>query len=196
MKASAYKQYALSGGLIVPGIKYLRSVTGDGGGVPVIADLLWDPLAHPDGALLVDGGTLLHRALGALLLGHVPAHGLSHLAGLLLGHVPTLVVGVALAGAGDGDPDLAVALALPLVLAVLLVLGAALRLCVGLVHRLVLVHTHVLIHGGALLLVHSLALKIMFKVTNHYACHINSPLVWSWAGTVSQTPSDTPAHTW
>ena len=182
-------------GLIIPGIKDLGLVARYGGlgGVAVITDLLGNPLADPDGALLVHGVALLHRPLaallqglvgahlvrhlatrlaghiGTLLLGHVTAHGVGHLPRLLLGHVPALVVGVALAGAGDGHPHLVVALALPVVLAVLLVLCAALRLGVRLVLRLILIHAHILVHGGALLLINSLALKMESykKLTDH-----------------------------
>merc|ERR1719323_1766118 len=169
--------------LSISGIKDLGLVAGDrgGGGVAVVTDLLGDPLAHSDGALLVHGVTLLHRPLAALLqglvtahlvrdlatslswhistllLGDITTHRVGHLPRLLFGHIPALVMGVGLAGAGDGDPHLVVALALPPVLAVFLVLGAALSLSVGLILRLVLVHTHLLVHCVALLLIHGLA---------------------------------------
>merc|ERR1719323_1453800 len=145
--------------LIIPGIKDLGLVAGDGGGggVSGVTHLLGDPLAHPHGALLVHGVTLLHRPLAALLQGlvtahlvrhlatslswhistlllrDITAHGVGHLPRLLLGHIPALVMRVGLAGAGDRDPHLVVALALPLALAVLLVLSGALGLSVGLI---------------------------------------------------------------
>merc|ERR1719420_607521 len=88
--------------------------------------------------------------------GDITTHRVGHLPRLLFSHIPALVMGVGLASAGDGDPHLVVTLALPLVLAVLLVLGAALRLSVGLILRLVLVHTHLLVNCVALLLIHGL----------------------------------------
>merc|ERR1719323_2236125 len=168
--------------LIIPGIKDLGLVAGDGGGggVAGVTHLLGDPLAHSQGALLVHGVTLLHRPLAALLqglvtahlvrdlatrlswhistllLGDIATHGVGHLSRLLFSHIPALVMGVGLAGAGDGDPHLVVTLSLPLVLAVLLVLSGALCLSVGLILCLVLVHTNLLVHCVALLLIHGL----------------------------------------
>ena len=77
----------------------------------------------------------------------------------MLENLFTGVLGVLLAGAGDGRPNLFVALALPPVLAVLLVLGTALSLSVGIVLGPVLIHadlviyrvTLALLNGGALL---------------------------------------------
>merc|ERR1719323_741717 len=169
--------------LIIPGIKDLGLVAGDGGrgGVTGVTHLLGDPLAHPHGALLVHGVTLLHWPLAALLqglvtahlvrdlatrlswhistllLGDIATHGVGHLSRLLFSHIPALVMGVGLAGAGDGDPHLVVTLSLPLVLAVLLVLSGALCLSVWLILCLVLVHTNLLVHCVALLLKHGLA---------------------------------------
>merc|ERR1719322_364955 len=100
----------------------------------------------------------LSRNISACMLGHILAHRVRHLPLLGLGHLLAFVVGVVLAGAGDGDPDLVVAVSLPLVLAVLLVLGRALRLGVRLVLGLVLVHADVLVDRGALLLVDGVAL--------------------------------------
>ena len=81
-------------GLIIPGIKDLGLVVGDGGlvGVPVITDLLGNPLAHPDRALLVHSVTLLHRPLAALLQRLVLTHLVRDLATSLAGHIRTLLL--------------------------------------------------------------------------------------------------------
>ena len=79
--------------MIVPGIEYLQPVTWGRTGIPVIADLLGDPLAHPDGALLVDSGALLHQAFGALLLGLFGADLVGDLATRMAGHISALLLG-------------------------------------------------------------------------------------------------------
>merc|ERR1719167_1455331 len=156
---------------------------GRNGRTASIAHPLRHPLADPLGHLFVDLLALLLRHLvthldgvvralallnrGALLLGHgtarptqhIPTLLVGHLTLPLLGHINAGVVGVGAAGAGDGDPHLGGALALPVVLAVLLVLGAALSLGVGvhlrpvgrLAHLLVDSVAHLLGGGAALL---------------------------------------------
>ena len=88
------------------------------------------------------------------LLWNSLAVGVGNLLDGLFLHILAMVVRVAVAGAGDGGPDLVVSRALPLVLAVFLVLGAALRLAVVL--RLVppLLLALLLLHHVALLLLH------------------------------------------
>ena len=96
----------------------LRNRDRVGISIILVADLLGDLLADPNGNPLVFIFTHLLGVLGALLLGHVHA----------------LVVGLDLAGAGDVHPLHVVALALPSLLADLPVLSAALSLGVGLAH--------------------------------------------------------------
>merc|ERR1719336_1358984 len=85
------------------------------------------------------------------LLGDVVALLVGDLLGVGLRHVLALVVGNVLAGSLDGSPHLVVAMTPPLVLAVLFVLGRALRLSVGLVLGPELLDADILVDGAALL---------------------------------------------
>merc|ERR1712209_132973 len=104
---------------------------------------LADLVGHGDAGLLRDGHALLLGDVVALLVGD--------LLGVGLLHVPALVIGNVLAGSLDGSPHLVVAMTPPLVLAVLFVLGRALRLSVGLVLGPELLDADVLVDGAALL---------------------------------------------
>ena len=75
-----------------------------------------------------------------------------------LDHILASLIRVLLACAGNGRPDLVIAIALPMVLTVILVLGGALSLCVGLILCLVLLHAHALVHSLALLFIDRAAL--------------------------------------
>merc|ERR1712107_931582 len=80
---------------------------------------LADLVGHGDAGLLGHGHALLLGDVVALLVGD--------LLGVGLRHILALVVGNVLAGSLDGSPHLVVAMTPPLVLAVLFVLGRALR---------------------------------------------------------------------
>merc|ERR1719331_2532444 len=83
--------------------------------------------------------------------------GLGNLLGMGLGNLLALVVGNVLAGSLNGGPHLVVAVAPPLVLAILLVLGCAFRLSVGLILRPKLLDADIFVDCGALLLILSMA---------------------------------------
>ena len=151
--------------------------------ISTITHLLGNILADSDWYLLVDSMTLLLWHLLALsqrlveaflirdvpadclghistgLLRHLAAHRVGHLSLFVLGHILALIIGIVLAGARDGHPDLVVASPLPLVLTVLLVLGGADCLGVGLILSLVLLNTNILVNCAALLLIDGVALK-------------------------------------
>merc|ERR1719250_248164 len=96
----------------------------------------------------------LGRNIIAHLLWYIFTVIVRHLLQPLFLHVPTLVISIVLAGPLDWGPHLVVSCPLPLVLTVLLVVSAALCLCVVFCLISVLLAAHLLI----LCLVHSVAL--------------------------------------
>jgi len=156
-------------------------VFADYNSISPITHLLWHSAAHPLRCLLVFYPACFLRHLVTLLVGLVGAflvwnlvavsfrdidavlHGdlvtdwVGDLSLMLLLHIFAVLIWVVFAGGPIGHPFLVISSSFPVVLAVLLVGGAALCLCVGLVLRSELIVAFLLVVGGALLLAGGLA---------------------------------------
>ena len=175
-----------------------------------VTDLLGDLPAHPDGNPLVVNLADLLGNLGALgdrltladlvgdlvallpvdiltlLLGDILAHLVRHLLAVGLLDIVTLVHGVLLAAAGDDGPDLLPAGGhLPVELAVVLILGHALRLGEGLQHGLVLVPADLVVDRLADLVLNQLALLPRGVMAQPFRPHLALLLVHCLARLVS-----------
>jgi hypothetical protein len=91
-----------------------------------------------------------YRDIDTVFDWYLVTDGVWHLSLMLFLHIITVLICVVLAGGPIRNPFLIIASSLPVVLAVLLVAGAALRLCVGLILRSELIVALLLVVGGAL----------------------------------------------